>query len=98
VANTRSGNTYYIDTQYATNEELAVANLTVVGVIVTATGASAVVALTDSGTVKLNLRVATSGATEFFDFSEAPIVFANSIRPTTLTNAIATVIIRETRA
>lgn len=99
MANTRSSNTFYIDTQYSgASDELAIKNLKVLYVIVTATAASAVLALSDSGTAKVNLRVATSGETSVFDFSNAPILFATSVRPTTLTNAIATVVIQETRA
>lgn len=101
MANTRSANTYYVDTQYATNEELAVTNIAVLGVTVSATAASAQVVLADASSgspKKLDLRVATSGESKHFDFSESPILFPNGIRPLTLTNAVATVIIREIRS
>ena len=98
MANTRNGNTYYIDTQYATNEELAVRNLQAAYVIVTATAANAVLVLADSSVgTKLDLRVATSGETKCFDFSDVPVTFSTSIRPTTLTNALATVVLKEIR-
>jgi hypothetical protein len=97
VANARSGNTYYIDTQYATNEELTGQNLLVLGVLVTATAASAVLLLADSTVKKMDLRVATSGASQFFDFSSSPVRFNTSIRPTTLTNAVATIIIKDSQ-
>lgn len=90
MANVRSGNSHYVD---ATGV-LATGSTRVVGVIVTATAASAIVAIGDSAgtTAKLNLRVATSGASQFFDFSTSPILFPNGVNVTTLTNAIATVI------
>lgn len=98
MANVRSANSYYIDTQYATNEELAVKNLIVVGVFVRATSAGGRVVLTDSGTNKLDLQVDTANRTEFFPMADTPVLFTTSIRPTTLSNAIVTVIFRETRA
>lgn len=100
MANARAANTYYIDTQYATNEELTVtgSGLLVLGVYVTATAANAILDLTDGGTKKLNLRVATAGSTEWFPCSNEQLTgvrFSTSVRPTTLTNAIATVIIKD---
>lgn len=99
MANVRNANSYYIDTQYSASEELAVKNIVVTCVVVTATAASGRIVLADSdtATTKLDLRVVTSGASQVFDFSESPIVFPNGIRPVTLTNAVATVIGRESR-
>jgi hypothetical protein len=98
VANTRSGNVYFIDTQYATNEELAVKNLRVVGILVTSSAAGAQLILGDSSTTKLDLKVPIDEDTLYLDFSETPILFAVSIRPKTLTTCTAMVIIEETRA
>lgn len=95
MANARSGNTYYIDTQYATNEELAVKNLKVLGVVVTSTAAGAILSLTDSGTAKFTFKVAADLSSQYFNFSDSPVLFQTSVRPTTLTNAVATVIIQE---
>jgi hypothetical protein len=100
MANVRSANTFYIDTQYSTgSDELAIKNIRVLQITITATSANAVLLLADSttGTKKLDLRVATSGASQIFDFSDSPVVFPNGIKPTTLTNAVATVVIEESR-
>jgi hypothetical protein len=100
MANVRSANTFYIDTQYSVAaDELAVKNIRVLGVTVTATAASAIIVLADSSTAtnKLDLRVATSGDSAHFDFSDSPVVFPNGIRPKTLTNALVTVIVEESR-
>lgn len=68
-------------------------------VIVTATAASGRVVLADSSVAtKFDLRCATSGETSVFDFSLCPIPFSTSIRPVTLTNAVVTCIIEESRA
>lgn len=98
MANTRNGNTFYVDTQYSVAaDEFASKLIRVSSVIVTATAASAVLVLKDSSlATKIDLRVATSGATEQFDF-DPPLVFSTSIRPTTLTNAVATVVFQETK-
>ena len=92
MANTRRGNTHYIDTGSSnldTNLNIRVAYL-----IVTATAASAVVTLQDvSGpTTLIDARVATSGDSKIFDFSRNPMVFPGGLRIGTLTNAVATVI------
>ncbi len=90
MANTRSGNSHYVDSTGV----LETAAMKIAGVLVTATGANAVVAIADSAgtTAKLNLRVATSGECTHFDFALIPILFPNGVKVTTLTNAIATVI------
>ena len=90
MANAKSGNSVYIDSTGSLETDSTV----VVGVILTATAANAVLALTNSaGTVnKLNLRVPTSGDTVHFDFAQSPIHFPAGIAVGTLTNAIATLI------
>jgi hypothetical protein len=90
VANVRSGNSHYVDSTGV----LASNDVRIVAVVVTATAANAIVAIGDEAgtTDKLNLRVATSGASQVFDFSSTPIYFPNGVKVTTLTNAIATVI------
>ena len=101
MANARTGNTYYVDTAYtatvATLPELAIPNLKVYYVVVTATAANAVVLLTDSGTNKVDLRVAPSGSSQLFTFDEYPMVFNTSLRVSTLTNAVATIMFEEVR-
>jgi hypothetical protein len=101
VANTRNGNSFYVDTEYTgASDELAIKNIRVLGVVVTASASPGTLVLSDAQTsepTKLDLRVATANSTAFFDFSECPITFPNGIRPTTLTDALATIIIEETR-
>jgi hypothetical protein len=102
MANTRNSNTFYIDTGYSTiAESLAVKGIRVLGVIVTATSANAILVLSDeiaAAPVKLSLRVATSGESAQFLFGDTPIRFPNGIRPTTVTNCVATVIIEESNS
>lgn len=96
MANLRLGNTYYIDTQYSTNEELARKNILVKGVVLTTSAAGGQLVLSDAGLgVKLSLKAAADEDTVHFDFSSTPVIFSTSIRPTTLSNAVATVIFAE---
>ncbi len=96
MANVRNGNTYYIDA----TTELAVPGIKVAYVIVTATSANAILNLQDVTTAvnKINLRVATSGETQVFDFSECPLYFPNGVIPSTVTNCNATLVLTESRA
>lgn len=96
MANVRNSNTWYIDTAASS---LAIANLKVSYVIVTATAAAAILNLQDVTTTanKANLRVATSGDSVVFDFSLKPLVFPNGILPSTVTNCVATCVLEETR-
>ena len=95
MANARSANCYYIDTQYSTNEELAVKNVLVLGVLVTVSAAGGNLVLSDGSTVKASFKVATDEETAFFDFGNCPMLFTTSIRPSTLTDAVATVIFKD---
>lgn len=97
MANVRNANTYHID---GTASTLAVLNIKVSHVIVTATAASAILQLQDvtTGNIKGNFRVATSGETRVFEFADNPIVFPNGINPATVTNCVATLIIQESRS
>ena len=95
MANVRTGNTFYIDTQFVTDEELVVSNLVITDIVVSATGNNAVLTLGDSvsGNIILNLLELTNGVTHHFMFNTA-IRFPNGIRPITLTNATASVIFK----
>lgn len=90
MANDRVANSHYVDTA----DVLSMSQAIVKGVIVTATAANAVFVLSsaDGTKVKLDLRVATSGESRHFDFSNSPIVFSTGIKAHTVTNAIVTVI------
>lgn len=95
MANVRNSNTYYVDT----TTTLAVKGLRVSHVTVTATGANAVLVLKDvtTGNAKADLRVAASGASQVFNYSENPIFFPNGIDPATVTNCVATLNLLEVR-
>ena len=90
MANARSGNSHYVDSTGTLSSD----SCKIAGVIVTATAASAILALQDAaGSVnKANLRVATSGETKHFDFSQTPIFCPNGLKASTVTNAIVVVI------
>ena len=104
MANVRSGNSFYVDTAASSEassdaSNLSLPNVVVTGVLLTATSASARIVLEDvtTGNIKLDLRVATSGDSKFFDLSRTPINFPNGISPATVTNAVATIIGQESR-
>ncbi len=92
MANARNGNTHYVDTAATLDSSK---NLKVVRVTVTATSANAVCVLQDAASTpitKADLRVAAAGTTEVFDFLNAPLLFPNGTKVSTLTNAVATLI------
>lgn len=103
MANTQSGQAWYVDTAHSTSaEDLIAKNIFVTGVVVTSTGATGRIVLADVTTaaVIVDLRVAAengaaAGASRFFDFSNNPLQFANGIKVSTLTTAVATVIGRQ---
>lgn len=93
----RIGNSIYVD-QTGTVTGSTERNSHVVYVVVTATAASGVLKLSDTvlttSAIKVDLRVATSGASQVFDFSRSPMVFPNGINVSTLTNAVATIVLK----
>ena len=91
MANVNNGNTRFVDTAADITTKASL----VYYVIVTATSANAVVVLSNQGNSekKADLRVATSGATQTFDFSANPISFPLGIKVTTLTNAVVTLVV-----
>lgn len=97
MANVRSANTFFID---ATTPTLAIKNIKVLYITVTATAASAILNLRDVSTLdnKINVRVATSGETGRFSFVDSPLVFPNGIDPNTVTNCVATLVVQESRS
>ena len=97
MANVRNGNTVYVDTASAnltTNKSVKLWHA-----IVSATAANAVLVLGDTTAStyasKLDLRVATSGASQQFSFELVPVMFPNGIRVVTATNCVASLIISE---
>lgn len=93
MANERNSNTVYID---STGDISDTKNSRVVYVLLTATAANAELVLKDQVTTdnKIDLRLAISGDSKLFRFSDAPLVFPNGINIGTLTNALATLVIR----
>lgn len=103
MANVRNANTFHIDTSgTATAAILAIPNIQLVGVIMASTADSAILELSDLTTaatkIYLTLNTAAAISLKFIDLSNSPIVFPNGILPTTVTNCIATCIIRESRS
>lgn len=98
MANTLNGNTWFADTVFNTEaDDLARKQLLVVYVTVTSTGANAKIVLGDSGTnpvKKLDLRIAASGVSQTFRFDNSPVLFPNGIRVLEISNAVATVVIK----
>lgn len=95
MASIRNGNTIYIDDS---TDTFAIRQLKVSHVIVTATAANAQVVLSDLDTsaVKADLRVATDGTSQLFSFREQPMIFPTGVEASTLTNAVVTLITKET--
>jgi len=98
MANVLNNNTFYIDTAFSSSsDDLVRKNALVAYILVTATAANGRIVLSDvasSPDLKLDLRVATSGASQEFIFVDNPVVFPNGIRVSVLTNAIATIVLR----
>lgn len=99
MANVRSANTFYIDTQRTSDsDDLLVKGLAVSTIVVTATAANGRLVLKDpvaTPITKLDLQVPTSGESVLFDFNLVPVLFPNGLSATTLTNAVATVVFTE---
>lgn len=87
-----SNNTWYVDTAGNLGSDKSVA---VSYVIITATGASATAVLRDqqTGDLKLNLGVPTSGDMKIIDLSRNPIIFPNDIRVDSISNAVLTIVV-----
>lgn len=89
MANLQRGPLHYVDsTGVLSNDSVLVSR-----VILTATSANAVLELADkNGNVLMILDVASSGSTEHFDFTSAPLFFSLGLKVQTLTNAKATIV------
>jgi hypothetical protein len=86
-----NGNTLFVDaTGTVTTKSTIVYYITV-----TATAANGVLVLSDNTTnaKKADLRVATSGATQTFDFSAAPLHFPTGVKVTTATTVAVTLVV-----
>ncbi len=94
MANTLSGNVWYVDTAYAAASDDITTNLIIGAIVLTVTGAGGRIVLSDpkTGATKLDLRIATDEQSELFDFSNTPIACPNGLRVTTLTTAVASII------
>ena len=103
MANVRSANTFYIDSQASSSSatvssNLAVKNIKLVGAVFTATAAGSVT-LSDVTTdnKKLSLALAAAGSVQV-EFLNTAMIFPNGISPTTLTTGSVSCIIEETRS
>jgi hypothetical protein len=98
----RNANTVYISSSasVSTIDAVTAKNTVLVGAVLTAGAAAETLAISDVTTTaaKLSLKAA-AGTSVQFDFSEMEILFPNGIRVTPgQTDAVATLIIRESRA
>jgi hypothetical protein len=87
MANTRSGNIWYVDTARASSADDLLGNVVVLGMLVTSSAASGQIVLMDAvtGAIKANVRIAaengnSSGDSKFLDFSQFPLSFTNGIK------------------
>lgn len=99
MANTRIGNSYYVDTT-GTLTDTNQKQVLVTQILLTATAASAILVIVDPtleavSYKKMDLRVATSGDTKSFEF-DTPVLFPNGIKVLTLTNAVACIVGKNT--
>jgi len=92
VANSRSGNIFYVD---STGELTTDSSIKLIGILFTTDNANDALVLRESsgGTNKLSIKHVTADDTKFIDLSTTPILFARGIYVTTLTSgAVATLI------
>ncbi len=99
MANILNGNTFYVDSAFTTSaDDLIRSQALVAYVVVTATASGGSLVLGDVGAnntqIKLNFKVDVANHSEIFRFAENPVLFPNGIRVLGLTNAIATIIIK----
>lgn len=98
MANVLNGNSFYVDTAFTNAaDDLVRKQALVVYVVVTATAANGRIVLSDVGNnpdLKLDLRVPSANSTQPFVFVDNPVIFPNGIRISTLTNAVATIVLR----
>lgn len=87
MANVVTGNSIYLD---STGTPLST-KARVFKLILTPTSANGILILT-SGTMKVDVRAATSGESKVVDFGEHPLLFESGITVDTITNANATLI------
>lgn len=97
--NTLNGNSFYIDTAFvSSSDDLVRSQVLVAYILVTSTAANGIITLGDVGASstfkKLEIRIPEAGKTELLRFAENPILFPSGIRVLSLTNTVATVIIK----
>lgn len=100
MANVRSGNTFYIDTQHSVAADgITQAGLKLRKILVTATAAPGRIVLQDitTGITKFDLRVSAANTTQEFIFDDMSITFPTGLKASTLSQAVATLIIDEMR-
>jgi hypothetical protein len=94
VANTLTGNVWYVDTEYAASSDDITDSVRISCVVLTVSAAGGRIVLKDpkTGIVKLDLKNPTDESSAVFDFSSNPIFCPNGLRAATLTDAVAMVI------
>lgn len=99
MANTRNSNTFYIDTAYSVaTDELGIPNVSVAYIVLTSSANPGVLTLKDSaGATKITIKTATANETKVIDLRSYPISFPSGIRPTTVTDCVATLVIIDSR-
>ncbi len=98
MANIRSANTWYIDSETSSSsDDLVVSGIAVFSVLLTSTGGAATITLQDPATVPANKIVlnAKDGESFFLDVHNMAMTFPNGIRVYELDNGVATVIFKE---
>lgn len=95
MANTNQGNTHYVD---STGTLSTRKNVKLLRLIVTSTSTAASLILQDydasTPVNMLQVDIAADNTTEHLDFSAAPIIFPNGITAGTVTNCVATLVVR----
>lgn len=98
MANVLNGNTFKVDTAHTTDsDDLIRKQALVVYIVVRATGANGRIVLSDVGTnpdQKIDLSIPVSGVTEIYPFEACPLIFPNGVRVAVLSNAVATIVLR----
>lgn len=104
MANIRNSNTIYLDTastgtSAGTTGNFDLPNIKVDYIAIRATSANAVLILQDvtTGATKLNYSLQAADESDTIEFVHSPMVFPNGIAPTTMTNCVATLVVKETR-
>ena len=92
MANARTGNVFYVDATGAYEKRVAILSVTI-----TTNAASAELIISDPNTsaIILSLKEPTSDVTTKFSFADDPIICTNGADVTTITNCVASIVMRD---